>query len=160
MKLKEVKKHLENLDQLIFCLPDGKTIPSHFHVTEVGLVQRDFIDCGGKLRSKKQVNFQLWTAEDEDHRLKPKKLKNIIQLSEKKLGISDDLEVEVEYQNTTIGKYHLAYANGTFVLVNTLTDCLAKDSCGISEEELPKKKTKLTNLQTKKQVCSPNSGCC
>ena len=27
-------------------LPDGDFVPAHFHVTEVGRVQKDFIDCG------------------------------------------------------------------------------------------------------------------
>jgi hypothetical protein len=162
MKLKEVKQHLAELDSLIFNLPDGESVPEHFHVTEVGLVKRNFIDCGGTIRNEKAVNFQLWTAEDVDHRLEPSKLKNIILLSEEKLGISEDLEVEVEYQGNTIGKYHLDFADGKFILQTTLTDCLAKDSCGIPQNEMPKKKPKmkLSELQAKTQACSPNSGCC
>lgn len=162
MKLREVKQALENVESLIFNLPGGEHVPLHFHVTEVGLVQRDFIDCGGTIRNEKTVNFQLWTAEDVDHRLEPKKLKDIISLSEEKLGISKDLEVEVEYQGDTIGKYHLDFADGKFHLVSTLTDCLAKDSCGIPEQQLPNKKPKmkLSELQEKMQACTPNSGCC
>src|SRR5690606_19715838 len=29
---------------------DGEPIEAHFHVTEVGRVQRDFVDCGGTVR--------------------------------------------------------------------------------------------------------------
>ena len=97
MKLSEVKVQLQNLDQLTFQLPDGSQVPSHFHVTEVGVVQKHFIDCGGTLRDEKVVNFQLWSSIDIDHRLHPQKLKDIIQLSEKLLDMGD-YEVEVEYQ--------------------------------------------------------------
>jgi hypothetical protein len=135
MTLKHVKEHLAKVETLKFQLPDGSIVPAHFHVTEVGEVTKDFIDCGGTLRHEKVVNFQLWNADDIDHRLQPKKLKNIIQLSEKKLFIDDRLEVEVEYQGDTIGKYHLDFKEGNFQLVSTLTDCLAKDKCGIPEPE-------------------------
>lgn len=150
MTLKEVKKHLETLESLKFQLPDGSTVPEHFHVTEVGQVSKDFIDCGGTLRHEKVVNFQLWNADDIDHRLQPKKLKNIIQLSEMKLFIDDRLEVEVEYQGNTIGKYHLDFSDGKFHLVSTLTDCLAKDKCGIPEPQTVEQSSS----------CAPGSGCC
>jgi hypothetical protein len=26
-------------------------VPTHYHITEVGKVQKDFIDCGGTVRS-------------------------------------------------------------------------------------------------------------
>ena len=29
---------------------DGEAIEPHFHVTEVGRVQKDFVDCGGTVR--------------------------------------------------------------------------------------------------------------
>jgi hypothetical protein len=150
MTLKNVKEHLAKVEALKFQLPDGSIVPAHFHVTEVGQVTKDFIDCGGTLRHEKVVNFQLWNADDIDHRLQPQKLKNIIQLSENKLLIDDRLEVEVEYQGDTIGKYHLGFSDGKFQLVSTLTDCLAKDKCGIPEPE---------SLE-QNSVCSPESGCC
>lgn len=61
------------------------------------------------------MNFQLWNADDFEHRLKPNKLLNIIKLSEEKLGIGD-FEIEVEYQSDTIGKYDLDFNGKTFVL--------------------------------------------
>ena len=84
MNLSHVKLHLSGLDQLIFTLPDGQEVPHHFHVTEVGKVQRHFIDCGGTVRKEEVINFQLWQDADVDHRLRPDKLVNIISLSEEK----------------------------------------------------------------------------
>lgn len=150
MTLKQVKEHLAEMDSLQFQLPNGNIVPAHFHVTEVGQMTKDFIDCGGTMRHEKVVNFQLWNADDVDHRLQPRKLKNIIQLSEKKLFIDDRLEVEVEYQGNTIGKYHLDFNDGKFQLVSTLTDCLAKDQCGIPEPQAVEQSS----------CCTPESGCC
>ncbi len=150
MTLQEVKSHLEHLESLKFQLPDGRVVPEHFHVTEVGEVTKHFIDCGGTIRHEKVANFQLWTADDVDHRLQPQKLKNIISLSERQLQLNPNLNVEVEYQGSTIGKYHLEFNDGKFQLVSTLTDCLAKDKCGIPE---PQKQEAAT-------ACDPNSGCC
>ena len=69
MKLSEIKKILKNLDKIGFQLPNGTFVSSHFHVTEVGKVTKDFIDCGGKVRNETVINFQLWEQNDYDHRL-------------------------------------------------------------------------------------------
>jgi hypothetical protein len=101
------------------------------------------------------VNFQLWNADDYDHRLHPEKLVHIIELSQKTLGIGN-LEVEVEYQGQTIEKFALDFDGTNFLLTTKQTDCLAKDNCGIPTE---KPKVKLSELQNT-QTCTPGSGCC
>ncbi|MGZ3861774.1 MAG: DUF6428 family protein [Bacteroidia bacterium] len=157
MKLSDLKKQLETVNEINFELPDGTFVPKHFHVTEVGQVNKHFIDCGGTVRKEKAVNFQLWEAGDFDHRLAPQKLVNIIGLSEKTLGI-EDAEIEVEYQSNTIGKYGLEFNGKNFVLTTKQTACLASDSCGIPAEKL---KVKLSDLQTQsKSCCTPGGGCC
>lgn len=156
MKLSQIKTILESAETVNFVLPDGTFVPEHFHVTEVGLITKNFIDCGGTVRKESVVNFQLWNANDIEHRLKPQKLLNIIALSEKVLGIEDS-EIEVEYQNETIGKYDLDFNGHDFVLVNKLTACLAEDQCGIPAE---KQKVKLTDLNNPSNSCTPGGGCC
>ncbi len=155
MKLSEVKQILPTLENVEFQLENGTFVPEHFHVTEVGMINKNFIDCGGVIRNEKVVNFQLWNADDLEHRLKPGKLLNIIKLSEEKLGIEDH-EIEVEYQSETIGKYDLEFNGKTFVLRNKMTACLAQDACGIPSEKVKR------NLSELKPVskCTPNSGCC
>lgn len=152
MKLSAFKEVLKSKLTIGFELPNGTLVPNHFHVTEVGQINKRFIDCGGTVRNENVVNFQLWEANDYDHRLHPEKLVNIIELSEKVLEI-EDAEIEVEYQGETIGKYGLEYNGGNFLLTSKLTDCLAKDKCGIPEEKL---KVPLSNLNS----CAPGSGCC
>ena len=156
MKLSDVKQILPTLENVEFQLENGTFVPEHFHVTEVGMITKNFIDCGGVIRTEKVVNFQVWNADDFEHRLKPNKLLNIIKLSEEKLGI-EDFEIEVEYQSDTIGKYDLEFNGKTFVLVNKTTACLAQDACGIPSE---KEKKKLAELSANQTSCKPNSGCC
>ncbi|MCO7724871.1 hypothetical protein HX030_17065 [Myroides odoratimimus] len=150
MKLSEVKAVLGNLDRVDFQFEDGTFVAEHFHVTEVGQVTKKFIDCGGTMREEVKVSFQLWNADDYEHRLKAGKLLNIIRLSETKLGIIDG-EIEVEVQGKkTIGKYFLAFNGTHFLLKNTLTACLAEDACGIT----PSSQAAPTSC------CDPNAGCC
>lgn len=153
MKLSEVKSVLEALETIGFQLPNGELVPTHFHVTEVGKINKHFIDCGGTVRNEEVVNFQLWNANDYDHRLHPEKLLSIIQLSEKILGI-EDLEIEVEYQADTIGKYGLDFNGKNFLLTTKQTDCLAKDKCNIPIAEL--------NVLGKstEPCCAPDGNCC
>ena len=71
MKLSELKKHLSEVNQLTFVQPNGTFVPRHFHITEIGLVTKHFIDCGGALHNEQTASMQIWVAEDFDHRLKP-----------------------------------------------------------------------------------------
>lgn len=157
MKLSEIKKYLASATGVNFVLQNGEAVPEHFHVTEIGVITKHFIDCGGTVRHEKVANFQLWNANDTDHRLKPQKLLNIIALSEKTLGM-EDLEIEVEYQSDTIGKYGLEFQDGRFILTSKHTTCLAKENCGTSAGKHTLQLNELTN--TNQACCSPGGGCC
>lgn len=156
MKLSQIKNILQTVDAVNFILADGTPVPEHFHVTEVGLITKNFIDCGGTVRKETVINFQLWNANDFEHRLKPQKLTNIIELSEKVLGIGD-FEIEVEYQAQTIGKYDLDFNGTDFVLLNKQTACLAQDQCGIPSE---KPKIRLSEMTNESNCCTPGGSCC
>lgn len=151
MKLSEIKNHLKQLDTIAFQLPDGSLVPRHFHVTEIGKIAKHFIDCGGTVRKEEVINFQLWNANDYDHRLHPEKLLNIIELSEKVLELKDQ-EIEVEYQGETIRVFGLDFNGKNFQLTNTQTDCLAQEKCGVPLQ-------KIKNLPSGAS-CAPDSGCC
>jgi len=83
--------------QLRFALPDGTLVPAHFHVTEVGRVEKRFIDCGGTRRSVAACVLQVWVAEDRDHRLAAGKLSAILAMAADLLA-GQDLPVEVEFE--------------------------------------------------------------
>ncbi len=156
MKLSEIKNILSTLENVAFVLENENPVPEHFHVTEIGLITKNFIDCGGTIRNEKTINFQLWNANDFEHRLKPKKLLDIISLSEKTLGI-EDYEIEVEYQTETIGKYDLDFNGENFLLLNKKTACLASDQCGVPTA---KPKIKLSEIKNQTNCCTPGGSCC
>lgn len=147
MRLSDVKQALQGLSTVNFKLLDGAYVPQHFHVTEIGLVTKHFIDCGGVERKEAVVNFQLWEAGDYDHRLAPQKFLKILDISKKVLGDAEDLNIEVEYQQNTIAKFGLEFDGKTFILTPKKTACLAQDACGISPAQTI-------------AACSPKSGCC
>ncbi|WP_104733758.1 DUF6428 family protein [Hanstruepera ponticola] len=155
MKLSEIKNQLKHLKTIGFQLPNGELVASHFHVTEVGKINKHFIDCGGTVRKEDVISFQLWEANDYNHRLHPEKLIHIIELSERVLELPD-LDIEVEYQGETIGKYGLDFDGTNFLLTTKQTDCLAKDNCGIPVE---KAKVKLAEIGNE-PCCSPDGNCC
>ena len=154
MKLSEFTHHLSALKKIAFRLPSGEPVPEHFHVTEIGKINKQFIDCGGTLRNEVTISFQLWDANDYNHRLHPEKLTGIIELAKDKLALPD-AEIEIEYQGNSIEKYELGFDGKDFLLLSTKTDCLAKDKCGVPSQ---KPKLKLSELQ--RACCTPDSGCC
>lgn len=154
MKLSELKSKLSTVSTLTFVQPNGKFVPRHFHITEIGLVNKHFIDCGGTVRNEQTATMQIWVAEDYEHRLKPSGLLKIMDISKTILGDAD-LEVEVEYQTETVGKYGLDFKGENFVLVPKFTDCLAKENCGVPKNELV-----LETAETSSGCCKPGGGCC
>ena len=157
MKLSQFKTQLANLEQLDFVLQNGQKVPAHFHITEVGMTTKQFTDCGNTFRTSKTATLQLWTSVDFYHRLDPKKVLAIIN-STAKMFAGEDLDIEIEYQQETVGKFGLDFTNNQFVLTNTKTDCLAKENCGIPIDKI---KVKLNELQEKvTSCCTPDAGCC
>src|SRR5436190_15198052 len=109
MKFDELKSILDwNPRKLLrFILPDGEQVPAHFHVTEVGHVAKNFIDCGGTIRKTESCILQLWVNEaDRDHRLNAGRLTNILALGERVLP-NTDLGVEVEYDDYAISQFSI-----------------------------------------------------
>jgi hypothetical protein len=128
-----------------FRLPGGALIPNHFHVTEVGRIDKDFIDCGGTRRQSASCLLQTWTADDIDHRLVAGKLARILDLAAPVLK-SLELPVELEYGEDVAAQYIVSDVEAlpgslTFVLIGKQTDCLAREKCGVDG-------------------CNPQSGCC
>jgi hypothetical protein len=143
MNTSTFKTHLEAHPgaELAFVLPGGKTIPAHAHVTEVGRVEKRFIDCGGTHRSWVTTNLQTWVDTDVDHRFLAGKLARIIDLAAPLFG-DENPEVEIEHEDGVISQYPVetVKADGgklVFQLTAKHTDCLAKESClpGEAEEE-------------------------
>lgn len=134
---------------LYMMLPDGDFVPAHFHVTEVGRVQKDFVDCGGTIRSATSCVLLVWVAGDTDHRLDTSKLARILDLAAPLLKATD-LPVEVEYEDGRVSQFPVSAAEVTpagvlLHLGSKHTACLAPDRCGV---------------EATGQSCCPTPGCC
>lgn len=115
-------------------LPDDSFVPAHFHVTEVGRVRKDFVDCGGTFRSSESCVLQVWVANDVDHRLHTTKLAQIIGKG-LRLFESTAVPVEIEYDRGAISQYPLVNCEVTpdavrLQLGSKHTACLAPELCG------------------------------
>lgn len=115
-------------------LPNQTTVPISFHITEVAHVQKRFIDCGGKLHTTDTCQLQAWEGEDTDHRLFAGRMADIMGLAKQVLPEGQDLDIEVEYEDTAISQYPVASYTVTddAVILNLThkhTDCLAKENC-------------------------------
>ena len=135
MTLKEFKERLIKqtniVGNLLFKLKDDTLIPPYFHITEMGLKNKHFVDCGGTVRTEVNISYQIWTADDFDHRLTPQKLLELI-IKNEGLFNQPDLQVEMEYQTTTLGSYKLSIDPSnelTYILLPKQTNCLAPDKC-------------------------------
>jgi hypothetical protein len=136
-----------------FLQSNGVPVSAHYHITEIGLILKNYVDCGGVVRQERKASMQLWLANDTDHRLSTEKLLEIIEKSEQLFGLKDE-ELEVEFQGQTIETYGMSAQDFGFQFITKKTTCLAPDHCGISNEQLP------PEMQKKYTACTPNSGCC
>ena len=135
MQLSEFKKMLaeHSSRNIRFILPTGSKTPPHAHVTEVALMAKKFIDCGGTFRTDSRCRLQTWFADDTDHRLTAAKLLAILDQSASFLG-ADDLEVEVEHEAPFVSQFPIekvAVSDEALTIRLGIkhTACLAEDRC-------------------------------
>lgn len=119
-------------------LPSGAFVPEHFHVTEIGCVKKDFIDCGGIIRTSATCVVQLWVADDVDHRIETDKLLSIFTLAQKILP-ETALPIEFEYEAGLVSQYPIKCVDltpgGLLVeLATKHTACLAPQLCGVTSQ--------------------------
>jgi hypothetical protein len=120
-------------------------------VTEVGRVQKDFVDCGGTVRRVVTCLLQTWVGDDTDHRISAGKLLKAFDYAAPVLG-GADLPVELEYEACNVVQLRVvAVERDAAALVIRLakkqTDCLAKELC-------------LPSPTSNGSTCTPGSGCC
>jgi hypothetical protein len=116
---------------LRFVLPDGDYIPAHAHVTEVGHVVRNFIDCGGVTGKEEKVLLQTHVGKDTDHRLRSDRFAKILRLGDRMIP-SADLDVDVEYDCCVVAQYPIAEVTPggehlNLILQRGRTQCRARE---------------------------------
>ncbi len=141
MNLQEFCQALaDHPDHNLRFIPTGSAIANHFHVTEVGRVEKQFVDCGGKPRSTVACVLQTLVADDVEHRLTTTKLAKIMQLADS-LNLQADTPIEVEHQERSISvdaieRFEVKEGVLEFHLTPKQTACLAEDACGIGTNPL------------------------
>ncbi|MEM8734725.1 MAG: DUF6428 family protein [Planctomycetota bacterium] len=151
LQLKEALNNASESCGLAIELPSGEQLPAHFHITEVGRIDKHFVDCGGVERRAQSCTLQTLVAEDVDHRLAANKLAMILAQADR-LGIDDAAEVDIEIQLESIATFRLASVDATpqvcqLRLSAKKTECLAPEVC------------KVPTLPTMGNDCS-GQGCC
>jgi hypothetical protein len=152
--LSHLQAHADH--SLLFQLPDGGLVPSHFHITEIGHVRKRFIDCGGTRREMETCLLQLWVHEDVEHRLLAGKLAEIFSKAGEVLP-HHELPVEIEYEDGVVAQFpveSVGLSEGRLVFLCGWkhTDCLARGVC------LPGDCAPASAVMS--EVCAPGSGCC
>jgi hypothetical protein len=114
-----------------FVLPNGEYIPAHAHVTEVGHVVRNFIDCGGLTGKEEKVVLQTHVGDDTDHRLRSDRFAKILRLGNRVIPRAE-LDVDVEYDCCVIAQYPIAEATPdgehlNFILQHGRTQCRERE---------------------------------
>ncbi|MFT6862030.1 MAG: hypothetical protein ACJAVK_000584 [Akkermansiaceae bacterium] len=125
-------------------LPDGTTVPAHFHITEVGAISKAFLDCGGKSHTEQTCVLQVWVVDDYDHRIQAGKFGGILGKAE---NLFDTTEIPVEFEHEApvltrmpIESHEVDEDTISFQLSYKKADCLAKDIC------LPKRDFSLPDI--------------
>src|SRR4051812_8659892 len=151
MKLSELQSILEKHPETFprFILPDGDLIPAHAHITEVALVVRQFVDCGGVTGREKKIVLQTHVGSDIDHRLSSDRFAEILRLGNPVIR-SAELDVEVEYDCCVVSQYPVTEAKPSeeyldLVLKRGATQCRPSE----------RRKTQAANT-----CCSTAAACC
>ena len=133
MKYEALKSALERYPTTFprFVLPNGDYVPPHAHVTEVGHVIRNFIDCGGLTGKEEKVVLQTHVGNDADHRLRSDRFAKILRLGNQVIP-SADLDVDVEYDCCVVAQHPIAEAapdgeHLNLILQRGRTQCRARE---------------------------------
>jgi hypothetical protein len=133
MKLHELVAALQESPTTFprFVLPDGNYIPAHAHVTEVGYVVKNFIDCGGVTGRTESVLLQTHVGSDTDHRLKSDRFAKILKFGDRVMP-QGEFAVEVEYDCCVVSQYPITQLKPTgehldIFLGRKRTQCLARE---------------------------------
>jgi hypothetical protein len=132
-----------------FVLPDGDCIPAHAHVTEVGHLVRNFIDCGGLTGKEEKILLQTHVGNDTDHRLRSDRFAKILQLGNRVIP-SADLDVAVEYDCCVVAQYPIAEARSDGQHLNLILR-LGRTQCRARERREP---------ETAAGCCATSAACC
>ena len=59
MKLSQFKNQLEQVTTFQIQLPNGTFVPNHFHITEMGIINKKYTDCGNTFREENYFHLSI-----------------------------------------------------------------------------------------------------
>lgn len=162
MKTKEflsVLKEYQNKN-LLFEYKEGHFVGANYHITEIKNITIDSVDCGAGTDFWKETIIQLWESPTEKGKrdyMTANKALDILNKVDSIKTMEKNAEVKFEYSNPDFHTAQL-FANDFELVENKLiiklnielTDCKAKDTCGVPVEM----------EATDASSCAPGSGCC
>jgi Family of unknown function (DUF6428) len=151
MTLHDLQDALEANPKLFprFVLPNGDYIPAHAHVTEVGHVVRNFIDCGGLTGKEEKAVLQTHVGNDTNHRLRSERFAKILQLGNRVIP-RGDVDVDVEYDCCVVAQYPVAEARPDGEHLNLILR-RSRTQCRARERRQP---------ETAADCCATSAACC
>src|SRR5438093_12707388 len=132
-----------------FVLPDGDYIPAHAHVTEVGHVVRNFIDCGELTGKEEKILLQTHVGNDTNHRLRSDRFAKILRLGSRVIP-SADLDVHVEYDCCVVAQYPIAEARPDGEHLNLI----------LRRGRTPRRARERRKGETAGGCCATSAACC
>jgi Family of unknown function (DUF6428) len=151
MKLHELQSTLAEYPNTFprFVLPNGDYIPAHAHVTEVGHVVRNFVDCGRLTGKEEKVVLQTHVGDDTDHRLRSDRFAKILQIGSRVIP-NADLDVDVEYDCCVVAQYPIAKATPEGEHLNLILQH-GRTQCRAAERR---------ESETAAACCATSAACC
>jgi hypothetical protein len=124
-----LEKHTDRFPR--FVLTDGDYIPVHAHLTEVGHVVKNFVDCGGATGKDEKLVVQTHVGNDTEHRLRADRFAKILSVAGTVLPTAD-LDVEIEYDCCVVAQYPIAEARAAgkyldLILKSGRTQCRPRE---------------------------------
>jgi hypothetical protein len=132
-----------------FVLPSGDYIPAHAHVTEVGRVVRNFVDCGGLTGQEEKVVLQTHVGDDTDHRLRSDRFAKILRFGDRVIP-NANLDVDVEYDCCVVAQYPITEATPDGEHLNLILQ-RGRTQCRERERR---------ENQTAVDCCATSAACC
>lgn len=144
---------------LVFEYAPGKRVGANYHITEVKNILVESVDCGARTDSWRETVVQLWESPEEIGKkeyLSAYKAMGILKKVDGMRTMERNAVIKFEYGNSEFHTAQLLVAGiselpGELVvhLHGEATDCKAKESCGVPEEQAQAAAS-----------CEPGSGCC
>ena len=144
---------------LLFEYSKEAFVGANYHITEVKNVTVDTVDCGSGTDYWKETIIQLWESPselDKTEFMTAQKALSILSKVHRIKPMDLSAEVKFEYSNSSFHTAQMFVSDFTLdnkklVLKLSInkTDCKAKDTCGVVEEEVQAS-----------ACCEPSSGCC